>query len=116
LFKISVYEIQQADFYKSQRTTCYHIPPPANLFQNASNFFKQRLTEPGNAGEVSIGAQIWTTEAGYRPVFAGCLPLKCDFFIFFQKTSFYVVFCVWQPAFIKQTPRQTLMFSTFDFL
>ena len=62
---------------------------------------------------VGFRAHCWTTEAGYRPVLAGCLPLKCDFFIFFQKTSFYVVFCVWQPAFIKQTPRQTLMFSTF---
>jgi hypothetical protein len=33
---------QQADFIISQRTTRYHVPPPANLFQNASNFFKQR--------------------------------------------------------------------------
>jgi hypothetical protein len=29
--------------YTSQRTTRYHAPLPANLFQNASNFFKQRL-------------------------------------------------------------------------
>ena len=36
----------------------------------------------------------WTTEAGYRPVLTGCLPLKCDFFNFFQKTSFFVVFWV----------------------
>ena len=33
---------QQADFIISQRTTRYHVPPPANLFQNASNFFKKR--------------------------------------------------------------------------
>ena len=26
---------------------------------------------------------------------ADCLPLKCYFFIFFQKTSFFVVFWVW---------------------
>jgi hypothetical protein len=63
--------------------------------------------------QVSIDAQCWTTEAGYRPVFEGCLPLKCDFVIFFQKTSFYVVFCVWQPAFVEQTPHQTLMISIF---
>ena len=33
-------------------------------------------------------------EPGYRPVLAGCLPLKCYFSIFFQKTSFFVVFWV----------------------
>ncbi|MGB2289084.1 MAG: hypothetical protein ACPH52_04995, partial [Candidatus Puniceispirillaceae bacterium] len=52
---ISVYEIQQADFYKSQRTTRYHVPPPANLFQNASNFFKQRLNILAyDSGSVSL--------------------------------------------------------------
>ena len=79
------------------------LPKCFQLFQTAPD-----LT--GRRRGVGIDAQLWTTEAGYRPVFAGCLPLKCDFFIFFQKTSFYVVFCVWQPAFIKKTPRQTLMF------
>uniref|UniRef100_UPI003F69A948 hypothetical protein n=1 Tax=Candidatus Puniceispirillum sp. TaxID=2026719 RepID=UPI003F69A948 len=88
-FKISVYEIQQADLYKSQRTTRYHVPPPANLFQNASNFFKQRLPISAWLGNSYVG-RTGSTKAGYMQVSATCPPLKCDFVNFFAKTPFFL--------------------------
>ena len=91
LFKISVYEIQQADFYKSQRTTRYHVPPPANLFQNASNFFKQRLPINTKLKGSNVG-RSGSTRAGYMQVSTTCPPLKCDFFNFFVETPFFLDF------------------------
>ena len=85
------------------------LPKCFQLFQTAPNQTEQ-------FGKISVGPLGRGAEPVYRPEFEGCLPLKCDFFIFFAKTSFYVVFCVWQPAFIEQTLHQTLVFSTFDFV
>ncbi|MDA0845035.1 MAG: hypothetical protein O3C44_03775, partial [Proteobacteria bacterium] len=75
------------------------LPKCFQLFQIAPE-------QTGQRQRFSIGARLWATEAGYRPVFAGCLPLKCDFFIFFQKTSFFVVFWVWHFGFKGDTGHQ----------
>ena len=58
------------------------LPKCFQLFQTAPE-------QPSCRQPFSIATRVWATEAGYRPVFAGCLPLKCYFFIFFQKTSFF---------------------------
>ena len=59
---------------------------------------------------ISIDAQFWTTEPVYRPVFAGCLPLKCVFFIFFQKTSFMLFFASGNMCWANAAPN----FDVFD--
>ena len=91
--KLAFLRFQQADFYITKDDTLSRtaaresLPKCFQLFQTAPELlsFCQRF---------SIVTRVWATEAGYRPVFAGCLPLKCQFFIFFQKTSVFVVFWV----------------------
>ena len=63
------------------------LPKCFQLFQTAPE-------QPSWCKLFNVAAQVWATEAGYRPEFADCLPLKCEFFIFFQKTSIFVVFWV----------------------
>ena len=91
--KLAFMKFQQADFYITKDDTLSRtaaresLPKCFQLFQTAPEQMSQSST-------FRMVALFWTTEAGYRPVMAGCLPLKCYFLIFFQKTSIFIIFWV----------------------
>ena len=82
---------QQADFNITKDDTLSRTAARESL-PKCFQLFQTALTQTDQRQQFFNVATKRTTEPGYRPVLAGCLPLKCDFFIFFQKTLFFVVF------------------------
>ena len=89
--KLAFMRFQQADFDITKDGIIFvtaareSLPKCFQLFQTAP-------VPTGQYQRLRYVTRNWTTEPGYRPVLAGCLPLKCDFLIFFKKTSFFVIF------------------------
>ena len=91
--KLAFMRFQQADFYITKDDTLSRTAARESL-PKCFQLFQTALEQPSWCQPFSVATRVRATEAGYRPVFAGCLPLKCEFFIFFQKTSIFVVFWV----------------------
>ena len=87
--KLAFMRIQQADFYITKDDTLSRtaaresLPKCFQLFQIALGFPK--LFRSPNGVDLS-----GSTEAGYMSILDGCPPLKCVFFSFFWKSTFFL--------------------------
>ena len=83
-------KFQQADFYITKDDTLSRTAARESL-PKCFQLFQTALAQTDQGQQCFTVATKRTTEPVYRPVLAGCLPLKCDFLIFFQKTTLFVV-------------------------